>query len=84
VFDAERNSDRLTIRGTVVHGFGPKEMFDFDFGQPGSNAAFFLEQPGEAKPFRIEFERRQGVEAELRYEPDGRLTLLRSTWGAIR
>ena len=43
-----------------------------------------LEGAGEAGPFQMAYDRYQDVEAELRYEPDGSLTLRRTTWGAIR
>jgi hypothetical protein len=83
-FTAHRRGDALTIRGTVAHGFGQKEVFDFEADQPGSHPAAVLEGAGEAAPFRMAYDRRQSVEAELRYEPDGSLTLRRATWGSIR
>jgi hypothetical protein len=83
-FSAHRNGDVLTVRGYVGHGFGAREVFDFHFGQPGSQSAAILEGAGEAAPFHMAYDRVQGVEAELRYEPDGSLTLRRASWGAIR
>jgi hypothetical protein len=83
-FSAQRNGDILTIRGTVAHGFHPNERFDFNPGQPGRDAAEILEPAGEAAPFHMSYDRAQDVEAELRYEPGGALTLLRSSWGGIR
>lgn len=83
-FTARRSGDVLTIRGTVAHGFGQKEVFDFEADQAGSHPAAVLEGAGEAAPFRMAYDRRQSVEAELRYEPDGSLTLRRALWGAIR
>lgn len=82
-FHAQRHGDTLTLRGTVTHGFSGRERFDFSPGQPGSFSATMLEGAGEAEPFAMAFEREQDVEAKLRYEPDGSLTLLRSTWGAV-
>ncbi|MBV1799654.1 hypothetical protein [Siccirubricoccus sp. G192] len=83
-FSAERNGDMLTIRGTVAHGFGPKEIFDFNPGQPGRDAAEILERAGEAAPFRMSYDRSQDVQAELRYGPNGTLTLQSASWGRIR
>ena len=83
-FQAQREGDLLSLGGTVTHGFIGRERFDFNPGQPGSLSALMLEGAGEAAPFTMAFERRQDVDAEMRYEPDGSLTLLRSTWGAVR
>lgn len=83
-FEATRNGDRLHIRGTVAHGFPASENFDFHAGQPGASQAGLLEDSGEVAPFRMSYDRRQDVEAVSEYEPDGRLMLLRSTWGAVR
>lgn len=81
---AHRDGDLVSLRGTVTHGFIGRERFDFNPGQPGSLSALMIEGVGEAAPFTMAFERRQDVEAEMRYEPDGSLTLTRATWGAIR
>lgn len=83
-FEATRRGDQLQIRGMVTHGFPNSESFDFHDGQPGAWAARSLENNGEASPFRMTHDRRQEVEAVSRYEPDGALTLLCSTWGPIR
>lgn len=83
-FSAHRSGDVLTIRGVVGHGFGLKEVFDFHASQPGGREAAMLEGVGEAAPFQMAYDRHQDVEAELRFEPDGSLTLRRATWGAIR
>ncbi|GAA0566622.1 hypothetical protein GCM10009416_00740 [Craurococcus roseus] len=83
-FSAHRNGDVVTIRGYVGHGFGPREKFDFNADQPGSRPAAVLEGSGEAAPFHMAYDRIQDVEAELRYEPAGSLTLRRATWGAVR
>lgn len=83
-FTARRSGDVLTIRGDVTHGFGQKEVFNFEADQPGSHPAAVLEGEKEAAPFRMTYDRRQSVEAELKYEPDGSLTLRRATWGAVR
>ena len=81
---ARRDGDLLSIRGAVTHGFSGRERFDFNPGQPGSFSALMLEGAGEAAPSTMAFEREQDVGAELRYEPDGSLTPLRSTWGTVR
>lgn len=83
-FLAWREGDLLSMQGTVTHGFIARERFDFNPGQLGHKQASLLESAGQAKPFAMQFEREQDVEAELRYEPDGSLTLLRASWGAIR
>lgn len=83
-FSAHRSGDALTIRGTVGHGFGSKEVFDFHAFQPGGDEATALEGVGEAKPFHMSYDRHQDVEAELHYQPDGSLTVRRVTWGAVR
>lgn len=64
------------MTGTVRHGF--------DEGALGGGGARDLEPAGAAKPFRMQFDRNQGLEAELEYQPDGRLLLRRAKWGAIR
>lgn len=81
---AQRKDNTLRLKGDVAHGFAGGNLFDFNPGQTGSTAAKLLEASGEATPYRLRFDRRQDVDAELQYEPDGRLTLRRATWGAIR
>jgi hypothetical protein len=84
-FLATRNGDRLSISGTVHHLFDPKDSrFDFNAGQIGQRQAGQLERAGAASPFDMVYDREQDVEAELRYEPGGSLTLMRTRWGPIR
>jgi hypothetical protein len=82
----------LRIRGPVTHDFDRRNgdnLFDFNPDQPGHRAGSILERASEAAPFRMRFDRRQDVDAELIYEQgnregDKRLTLKRATWGDIR
>ncbi len=86
-FTARRDGRRLIIRGLVTNGFDPKgkdNVFDFNPGQSGSIPARVLKKRGEARPFRMQFTRRQQVEAEAAYGPDGALTLKKVTWGAVQ
>ena len=82
-FTASREGERLRITGNVVHGFNPFERFDFNPGQPGSGSAQMLEAAGEARPFDMRFDRRQSVQAEGVYNPDGSITVESVTWGPI-
>ncbi len=86
-FTARRDGRRLIIRGQVMNGFDPNDkdnVFDFNPGQPGGISAGILERRREARPFSMQFDRRQQVEAEAVYGPDGALTLKKVTWGAVR
>ena len=60
------------------------ERFDFNPGQIGDTQGRALEDAGEASEFDMRYDTRQNVEAELQYEPDGSLTLLRSTWDHMK
>lgn len=86
-FAATRSGDSLTITGSVLNRLGDKdhetEAFDFNPGQIGSPEARILERSGMAKPFAMDYRRRQSVKAEGRYEPDGTITLLKSLWGDL-
>lgn len=86
-FTATRNGDNLTISGNVLNRLGDKrsdtEKFDFNPGQIGSSEARILERAGTAKPFDMDYRRRQSVEAQARYEPDGTITLLKTLWGNL-
>lgn len=86
-FTATRNGDNLTISGNVLNRLGDKrnetEKFDFNPGQIGSSEARILERAGTAKPFDMDYRRRQSVEAQARYEPDGTITLLKTLWGIL-
>ena len=87
-FTATRNGDSLTISGNVLNRLGDKrneaEKFDFNPGQIGSPQARVLERAGMAKPFAMNYRRRQTVEAQARYEPDGTITLLKTLWGNLK
>lgn len=87
-FTATRNGDRLNIRGNVLSRMGTDkdkpELFDFNPLQIGYREGRFLEDMDEAKPFAMDYQRTQDVEAELQYEPDGSLTLLESLWGELK
>ncbi len=97
-FKARRRGNRLYVTGTVTHDFDRTDaegrpsddnLFDFNPRQPGHREGSILERAGEAAPFRMRFDRKQDVDAELVYEssdePNGRrLTLKRATWGEIR
>jgi hypothetical protein len=94
-FRARRQGDLITIEGEVLHRLDSRpsegndrgligDSYDFDFPQPGSLEAGFLERSGGARPFEITSERRQPVTARVRIEPGGRLTLDRAVWGSIR
>lgn len=92
-FEATRKGDRLVIQGTVGNTlkskngkgeFQPFERFDFNAGQIGDRQARALEGSGEANPFDMKYDTQQNVEAELQYEPDGTLTLLRSLWDLLK
>jgi hypothetical protein len=80
-FRAERNGDRLTIRGTVDHDLS--DRFDFDPGQPGDAPGRALEDAGRAAEFPFRYRSRQDVEAEGEYGPGG-ITIRRTTWGKRR
>lgn len=86
-FTATRNGDYLTISGNVLNRLGDgkhdTEEFDFNPGQIGSPEARVLERAGLAKPFAMDYRRRQTVEAQARYEPDGTITLLKALWGML-
>jgi hypothetical protein len=91
-FVAERRGNSLIIKGEIIKRLDNRdkktkkmidEPFDFNKFQPGSVEAFFLENTGQAHPFNMHHENRQTVEAELTYEPDGKLTLNRVNWGPI-
>lgn len=91
-FKAYRRGDRLYIQGTVQNRLGSEaknkeadretEAFDFNPGQIGYRQGQALEDVGEANPFGMDYRTQQSIEAEMQYEPDGNLVLLRSTWGA--
>ena len=87
-FRATRTGDFIDVEGDVVHGFGSNrgrgEPFDFNPGQLGSEHAQVMEALGEARPFTMQYDRRQSLSGRLRLEPNGALTLMQSHWGAIR
>jgi len=84
-FTATRKGDVLTINGTLEHGFDTDDnRFDFNPGQIGSRSARTLERRGKAKPFLMQFNRKQDVTARLIYGKNGDLTLINSNWGPIR
>ena len=84
-FDAQRNGDDLHLTGHVRHELGPGgDLFNFNQGQPGHAQAQVLEHAGEARPFNTLYSRSEPVEADLHYEPDGKLILKRSSWNLLR
>ena len=66
--------------------FTPREenFYNFNKGANGSGAARDLEPIGAAKPFRMQYDRVQSLDAEAEYMPDGRLLVRSAKWGAIR
>ncbi len=83
---ATRIGKFLNIAGTVHHGFDTDRgdnLYNFDPEQPGHLAGRALEREGEAKPFRMQFDRKQSVDAVLEYGPDRTLTLRKIDWGKI-
>lgn len=86
-FTAKRSGDDLMISGNILNRLGSKdnetEAFDFNPGQPGSSEARVLERLGKAKPFAMDYRRRQTVQAQGRYEPDGTITVLKTLWGDL-
>jgi hypothetical protein len=80
-FEAKRDGNNLTIKGTVRHNL--VDHFNFDDGQLGHAPGQVLERQGLAAPFPFRYESRQDVEAEGEYGPGG-ITLKRVTWGRRR
>ena len=84
-FTATRKGDVLTITGTLEHGSDTDDnRFDFNPGQIGSTSAGVLERRGNAKPFLMQFNRKQDVTVRLIYGTNGELPLINSNWGPIR
>lgn len=95
-FTATRNGDKLTIRGDVTNRLGtgesknleappPKktESFDFNPWQIGYREGHALEEAGKAKPFEMDYQRRQSVDVEGRYDRDNNITVLDAIWGLL-
>lgn len=83
-FDEETEEER-NIR-EAKGDFTQKEenIYNFNKGAIGSGAARELEPIGAAKPFRMQYERVQDLEAEAEYMPNGRLVVRSAKWGSIR
>ncbi len=83
-----RRRDRIFINGTVSHRLDPPgERYDFHPGQPFAAEAHQLEEYGSAKPFNMQYQSNQAVNAVVRIEEDNgksRSFLMEKTkWGAI-
>lgn len=84
-FSGRRLGNDLFVTGDATHSFDPRDArIDFNSDQPGSGPARVLERVGQAKPFNFLWSRREPMQARLRYEPDGSLTLNSATWGSSR
>ena len=83
-FDEETEEEKQERRARGDNSEKEDNIYNFNRGAIGSGAARDLEPIGAAKPFRMQYDRVQDLEAELEYLPDGRLLLRRSKWGAIR
>lgn len=83
-FDEENDQEVKDRR--ALGDFKPKEenIYNFNEGAIGSGAAKNLEPIGAAKPFRMQYERLQELNAEAEYMPGGGLVLRSAKWGAIR
>jgi hypothetical protein len=87
LFSVTRRGNNLKITGEVGHGFDSNDndnLFDFNEGQPGHRQGRILEELGEAAPFRMQYDRRQSVTADVRREADGSLTVRSVRWGLVR
>ena len=80
-FEAGRDGDKLTIKGTARHNL--EDRFDFDPGQLADAPGRVLEKSGLAAEFPLRYESEQDVEAEGEYGPGG-ITIKRVTWGKRR
>jgi hypothetical protein len=91
----KRVGDRIGVDGWVTHRLDNRvkeendngrfgETYNFNPGQPGYPEARVLEPSGRARPFDIDYTRRQSLTAILRRGPDGRLTVERAIWGEPR
>lgn len=84
-FTGTRRGNELFITGYSDNELGPGgDRLDFNPGQPGHAEARTLERTGEARPFNTFHSNRSKVEAVGQYEPDGSLTVRRSTWDLLR
>jgi hypothetical protein len=83
-FDEETAEERGKRRARGDWSEREENAYNFNEGGIGSGAARDLEPTGAAKPFRMQYDRVQDLEAELEYAPDGGLLLRRAKWGAIR
>lgn len=83
-FDEETEEE---VRERRARGdFVPKEenLYNFNEGAIGSGAARDLEPVGAAKPFRMQYERVQDLNAEGEYLPGGGLIVRSAKWAPIR
>jgi hypothetical protein len=87
--------DRVAVEGWATHRLDnrPKEenekgrfgeTYDFNPGQPGHAEARLLEPSGRARPFDVDYTRKQSLTAIMRLGRDGGLTLERAIWGEPR
>lgn len=83
-FDEETEEEKQKREAQGNYQKREENLYDFNEGALGGGAARDLEPAGATKPFRMQFDRNQDLEAELEYQPDGRLLLRRAKWGAIR
>jgi hypothetical protein len=83
-FDEETEQEKNKRQAKGDYSKKEENMYDFNEGATGSGAARDLEPIGAAKPFRMQYDRVQDLEAEVEYMPDGRLLVRSAKWGAIR
>lgn len=91
----KRVGDRIGVEGWVTHRLDNRgreenakgrfgDTIDFNPGQPGHLGASILERHGRARPYDIDYTRKQSLTAILRRGRDGSLTLERAIWGEPR
>jgi hypothetical protein len=88
----KRVGDQVAVDGWVTHRLDNRgkeenekgrfgETYDFNPGQPGHTEARVLELQGRARPFDINYTRKQSLTAIMRLGRDGGLTVERAIWG---